>query len=187
MSCWDDNLQGQLGSGTAPDVACPTSVQPAARCQPDGVVVAGGQNWSQLSAGGAHSCGLSTAGAVFCWAATNSARWATPAWLLVGCRCRSLSIPQPYRLSKPSVPVPAGDAAALRQRQDRTCHRAVTDFGRPSGNGVTAGSRIVSSGQKKSAVSIVECRRTRAGPTAGGLAFGTTHRDTVPARTWWLA
>jgi alpha-tubulin suppressor-like RCC1 family protein len=65
--CWGDNLQGQLGSGALPDVACPTTVQPALRCQPNGVVVSGGQSWAQVSAGGAHTCGLSTAGAVLCW------------------------------------------------------------------------------------------------------------------------
>lgn len=67
MFCWGDNLQGQLGSGTVPDQACPTAVQPAARCQPNGVAVSGAQNWTQVGAGQTHTCGLDAAGAAFCW------------------------------------------------------------------------------------------------------------------------
>ncbi|WP_394788913.1 RCC1 domain-containing protein [Rhodoferax sp.] len=72
MFCWGDNLQGQLGSGSVMDQACPTPVLPAARCQPNGVAVSGGHSWRQVSAGQAHTCGLDTTGAVFCW---GSNRW----------------------------------------------------------------------------------------------------------------
>lgn len=67
LFCWGDNALGQLGSGMVPDVACPTNTQPAARCQPNGVIVSGGQTWKQVSAGQAHTCGLTTGDAVMCW------------------------------------------------------------------------------------------------------------------------
>lgn len=67
LFCWGDNLLGQLGSGTLPDQACPTTTQPLARCQPNGVAVSSGLAWTQVSAGQAHTCGLTTGGAVLCW------------------------------------------------------------------------------------------------------------------------
>jgi alpha-tubulin suppressor-like RCC1 family protein len=60
--CWGDNSSGQLGNGTTTNSSMP-------------IVVAGGLNFTVVSAGGRHTCGVTghnlpsstAAGAVYCW------------------------------------------------------------------------------------------------------------------------
>lgn len=52
--CWGDNVNAQLGSSTASEVAQPT-------------LVLGGHTWASISAGTINTCGITTAGAGYCW------------------------------------------------------------------------------------------------------------------------
>ena len=63
--CWGDNFSGELGRDTLTGTCLDGSTS---RCSDWPILVAGGLEFTQVSAGRwAHSCGIATGGAAYCW------------------------------------------------------------------------------------------------------------------------
>ena len=102
VSCWGENLRGQLGLDD----------WPAPRDEADAIPVDGGHAFTQLAAGEVHACGLTEGGEVWCWGLNSSGQSG---------QFRPDGTPAPEPRARPaqvSLPRPA---TALTAVNDVTC------------------------------------------------------------------
>lgn len=64
--CWGRESGGQIGNGADPP-DCTSSPMINVSCHPAPVAVAGGLDFSRISAGTSHACGVTTDGRAYCW------------------------------------------------------------------------------------------------------------------------